>query len=345
MKKLIVLTIAMMMAFTLTACGGNSNSSNIATLLPTPQPETSEPTPTPTPTPTDPPSDENIVDDIDYTPAETFEYEDDPENGGIKIIFFDWRIADDLNRDITDIHIPPQIDGKNVTAIGNGDWSPFGGKEGIKNIIIPDSVTYIGDNAFRQCLNLTSIIIPNSVTEIGDGAFSYCSALTSVTLPSGLKHFSRDLFYECKLLTDITIPAGLETIGASAFAGCRSLTSIHLPDSVTEIGDYAFDWCDNLTDLILPEHLRLPEAEDEIIEFLVGVWSRPDPCGKFYQEFRADGTQSESNDDGLFTAGTYVLSDGMIKLIFPSKNFEIDITFEIISINEIRLGGMTFKRD
>ena len=56
----------------------------------------------------------------------------------------------------------------------------------ITNLIIPNSVTSIGDYAFSGCAGLTSITIPNSVTSIGDYAFQYCSGLTSITIPNSV---------------------------------------------------------------------------------------------------------------------------------------------------------------
>ena len=47
-------------------------------------------------------------------------------------------------------------------------------------LIIPDSVTRIGNQTFMGCSNLTSITIPNSVMSIGSEAFDSCSSLTSV---------------------------------------------------------------------------------------------------------------------------------------------------------------------
>ena len=57
---------------------------------------------------------------------------------------------------------------------------------GCKNTVIPNSVTSIGQYAFRECSSLTSVTIPNSVTSIGRFAFSGCSGLTSVTIPNSV---------------------------------------------------------------------------------------------------------------------------------------------------------------
>ena len=55
----------------------------------------------------------------------------------------------------------------------------FNGEE-VKDLVIPNSVTSIGDNAFRNCSCLTSVTIPNSVTSIGNYAFAYCPELLDV---------------------------------------------------------------------------------------------------------------------------------------------------------------------
>jgi len=50
----------------------------------------------------------------------------------------------------------------------------------LKSVIIPDSVTTIGERAFSSCTNLQSVTIPDSVTTIGDYAFYECTNLQSV---------------------------------------------------------------------------------------------------------------------------------------------------------------------
>ncbi len=66
---------------------------------------------------------------------------------------------------------------------------------------VPDSVTSIGDAAFRGCSNLTSITIPDSVTKIGYNAFNGCSSLTSITIPDSVTEIESYAFHDCDNLT------------------------------------------------------------------------------------------------------------------------------------------------
>ncbi len=120
------------------------------------------------------------------------------------------------------------------------------------DIVIPNSVTSIGDGAFLYCSGLTSVTIPNSVTSIGSSAFFSCSSLTSVTIPNSVTSIGKDAFRGCSSLTSVTIPNSVTSIGNSAFEGCSSLTSIEIPNSVTSIGSSAFSGCSGLTSLTIP---------------------------------------------------------------------------------------------
>ena len=92
---------------------------------------------------------------------------------------------------------------------------------------IPDSVTIIGEYAFRECGSLTSITIPNSVTSIGFSAFSKCKSLTSIVIPNSVTSIDWYTFADCSSLTSVTIPDSVTSIGVSAFNGCSSLTSVY----------------------------------------------------------------------------------------------------------------------
>ena len=113
-------------------------------------------------------------------------------------------------------------------------------------LVLPDTVTKIGDYVFYRNTNLTSITIPSSVTSIGDDAFYNCSNLKSVTFESGsqLASIGEWAFYSSGL-TSITIPSSVTSIGNSVFRH-TDLTSITIPSSVTSIGNYAFSDCSNL---------------------------------------------------------------------------------------------------
>ena len=122
-------------------------------------------------------------------------------------------------------------------------------REWVTSVVIPNSITSIGDNAFVNCSGLTSVTIPNSVTSIGDGAFSECSGLTSVTIPNSVTSIGGWTFQGCYGLTSVTIPNSVTSIGGWAFQGCYGLTSVTIPNSVTSIGESAFSSCGNLTDV------------------------------------------------------------------------------------------------
>ena len=148
-------------------------------------------------------------------------------------------------RSLTSLVIPDS-----VTNIG--DYA-FSGCRSLTDIVIPDSVTNIGDYAFWNCRSLTNIVIPNSVTSIGDNAFEYCFSLSNLIIPDGVTSIGDGAFVGCTSLSSVVIPDSVSSIGNNAFWGCESLTDIVIPNSVTSIGESAFYECSSLTEVVIPD--------------------------------------------------------------------------------------------
>ena len=122
----------------------------------------------------------------------------------------------------------------------------------LSDIVIPSSVTSIGEWAFWGCSSLSDIVIPSSVTSIGDGAFMCCRFLSKIVIPSSVTSIGFSAFFDCSSLSEIVIPSSVTSIGNRAFFSCRSLSKIVIPSSVTSIGDCAFERCCSLSEIVIP---------------------------------------------------------------------------------------------
>ena len=119
----------------------------------------------------------------------------------------------------------------------------FKGNKTITSVIIPDSVTSIGDEAFSWCSSLESVVIPDSVTSISDHAFSFCDSLESVVIGDSVTSIGDEAFHYCSSLKSVVIPDSVTSIGEGAFSWCDLLESVVIGDSVTSIGGSAFSNC------------------------------------------------------------------------------------------------------
>ena len=145
-----------------------------------------------------------------------------------------------------------------VTSIGN---SAFANCSALSNIAIPDSVTSIGNYAFSSCCSLSDIIIPDSVENVGNGAFEYCSLLECISIPESVICLNGNPFcnwngkLECLSSSFIYEDDVLFNMKKSEIISFRKqkIESYIIPDSVTSIGDSAFSGCHSLSNIVIPD--------------------------------------------------------------------------------------------
>ena len=177
---------------------------------------------------------------------------------------FKWEVKEDgtvvilelLNKNLTYVEVPTEIEGKTVTELG--EFS-FKNCKYLKEVILPKGITSIGRGAFFQCHELQEMILPTGITEIKNETFRGCSSLTNVVLPDGITKIGEQAFTSCKSIESIALPDSVVEIGNSAFTYCQLLKEISLPNRLEKIGKEAFYHCENLKNIVLPNSLTTVE--------------------------------------------------------------------------------------
>jgi cell surface protein len=123
-------------------------------------------------------------------------------------------------------------------------------------VILPNSITEIGDDVFADCNELSAIEIPNSVNKIGIRAFKGCKSLKSIAIPGSIETIRGEAFKDCSALANVTLENGIRNIESSVFQGCSSLTKVVIPNSVRNMGDEVFESCFNLESAKLSENVN-----------------------------------------------------------------------------------------
>ena len=152
--------------------------------------------------------------------------------------------------------------GENIKTIGS--YAFYDCTQITGSVTIPQSVTSIGNEAFRWCSGIDSLTINNAATSIGEWAFASCFGIKTLSLGEKIKTIGYNAFSDCSGLTNVTIPQSVTSIGPCAFAYCTSLKNITIPEKVTTIGSDTFNDCSHLEYIILPAGLT--SFEDELTD-------------------------------------------------------------------------------
>lgn len=148
------------------------------------------------------------------------------------------------HNDITSIVLP-----NTVSVMGDACFSSC---INLVSVTLPAGLTSLGNSMFSSCFSLTSIDLPHGLVSIGGGCFSSCYNIKSVILPDGVKELGDQCFRSCMGLESVTLPDGLVSMGYGCFSSCISLKSVDLPNSITSLGDDCFSGCSSLKSVVVP---------------------------------------------------------------------------------------------
>ena len=195
--------------------------------------------------------------------------ETDPITVGMKAGTLSFEIHNDeatlvkYEGEDTSVEVPETVEGHPVVAVGE---DAFAANVYVHEVLLPKSVTTIGDNAFTGCL-LEQFEIPEGLQDLGEGAFAGCKLLRafvqkkdgeSTSVRDGVLYNadgSKLLAYPSAKGREFTVPEGVSSIGRSAFTR-SDIERVFLPESLKTIEPAAFLECQNLQEIALPGGLE-----------------------------------------------------------------------------------------
>ena len=121
---------------------------------------------------------------------------------------------------------------------------------------VATSASASGKNILGATTNnttITKVVIPNTVTSIGNNTFSKFNALTEIDIPDSVTNIEQYAFYNCQGLKKINFGSNsnLQIINNYAFNNCYKLEKLNMPNTVTTLGNYAFYNCSGLREITL----------------------------------------------------------------------------------------------
>lgn len=205
------------------------------------------------------------------------------------------------------VTIPEEINGYTIVGIADeafgGIW---GGCKDITNVLIPQTVEYIGNKAFYNCKGLTSINIPNSVKSIGNECFWSCENLSSITIPESLINIGKQAFVGTAWMDNL--PEGLVYNGSTLLfykGDTYYLSEVSFKEGTARIANYALYY-------VNVESINIPST---VVEIGKGAFNTSnitvEPENKYYD--------SRDNCNAIIETATNILVCGTENTIFPNS--------------------------
>ena len=239
-----------------------------------------------------------VFDGVNSAPAESFQYEVTEDNT-IRLTAYTGEGGA--------VIIPDEIDGKPVTALGEG---LFKNSETLTALSIPESVVSIEKDLLTGCrtikvlrtpqlgatrapedgflayffgaatyegmgfkvsTSLDTVILHDTVEKIAKGAFLDCDRLRMILLPDTLTEIEGFAFFNCSQLHYMPLPDSLTAVGDYAFSGCKALISVTFPAATSRIGLGALMGCSAVEHITLPFTGESRDSESRHLGYIFGA--------------------------------------------------------------------------
>ena len=205
---------------------------------------------------------------------------------------------------------------------------------------VPDALGIL-DGAFNRLeawTNVTEIVFPESLEYIGKNAFNSIRSVATLTLPDSLIEIDDSAFFNMTNLSEVVFGSSLERIGASAFRQCGKLKSLEFPDSLEIIENNAFNRCTNLSEIV-----SFGSALEEIGDgaFQNCWWLKGEEGLEFPESLETLGADAFQNCSNLVTV---VLNDNLSEI--GARAFQDCRKLKEVSFGSglERIGAQAFER-
>ena len=238
---------------------------------------------------------------------------------------FEYQLNDDEQATITKytgsvayLTIPDELDGYPVIGIGN---EVFKGNTSLRSVVIPDSITTIGDNSFNGCTNLETVILSKNkeFTTIAAGAFKNTTSLKKIEMSDSIV-LIRNSAFSYSGLTQLHMSNKITQIESYAFYSCKNLSDLKISEALVKYENSCFGDCDALQSVEIPKNVA--ECPDEIYPNGTDRYGYKCPGGMFSE---CDNLKSVTFETGIKQIAVDLFKDcpGLEEITIPNTVTEI----------------------